>query len=140
MEEIKLYLLSYEENSKDNINNVNNSKKISQTEYDEIKDEFKLWMQTIIIYMNSCNYRKALQEIESKKERFNILDTYTLWKYKILKIKAIFKIIKIKFKKYKTEIKKENNQKITSIKFWFNQVFIVLTELIKDFIPKKITK
>ena len=137
MEEIKLYIISDEENSEDNINDVNNSKKISQTEYDEIKDEFKLWIQTIIIYMNSCNYRKALQEIESKKGRFNILDTYTLWKYKILKIKAIFKIIKIKFKKYKTEIKKENNQKITSIKFWFNQVFIVLTELIKDFIPKK---
>ena len=35
------------------------------------------------------------------------------------------------------EIKKENPLKISSIKFWFNQIFVILEELISDFIPNK---
>ena len=101
----------------------------------EIKKEFKEWIEDLILLMQSCKYRKVLREIEKKKEKFKVLNVYELLKLKIIKSKAIFKIIKIKLKKYKFEIKKENHLKISSIEFWFNQIFFILEELIKDFIP-----
>jgi hypothetical protein len=76
--------------------------------------------------MNQCTYRKVINEIEKRKERYKILGIFYLWKYKILKIKAIFKIILIKFKKYKQEIQKEIPPTITSIEFWFNQIYFIL--------------
>ena len=85
--------------------------------------------------MNSCNYRKVLGDIEKRKKKFKLLDIFDLWKYKIIKAQAIFKIIRIKFKKYRQDIQKENHTKISSIEFWFNQIFFLLEELISDFIP-----
>ena len=134
MEEIKLSIISDEDKDEDIfISNISNKNNIF--DIDEIKEEYKDWIKTLIIWMNQCTYRKVINEIEKRKERYKILGIFHLWKYKILKIKAIFKIILIKFKKYKQEIQKEIPQKITSIEFWFNQIYFILQELLTDFTP-----
>ena len=138
MEEIKLYIISDAE-KEDQVNYQISSENDNKNKIDIniIKEDYKEWIKDLIILMNSCSYRRVLGEIEKRKHLFKALDIFDLWKYKILKSKAIFKIIKIKLKKYKLEIKKENPLKISSIKFWFNQIFIILEELISDFIPNK---
>ena len=138
MEEIKLYIISDAE-KEDQVNyqisSENDNKNI--IDINIIKEDYKEWIKDLIILMNSCSYRRVLGEIEKRKHLFKALDIFDLWKYKILKSKAIFKIIKIKLKKYKSEIKKENPLKISSIEFWFNQIFFILEELISDFTPNK---
>ena len=138
MEEIKLYIIS-DTDKEDHVNYQINSENDNNNiiDIDTIKEEYKEWIRDLIILMNSCNYRKVLGEIEKRKHLFKALDVFDLWKYKILKTKAIFKIIKIKLKKYKLELKKENSIKISSLKFWFNQIFFLLEELISDFTPNK---
>lgn len=138
MEEIKLYIISDAE-KEDQVNYQLSSENDNKNKKDIniIKEDYKEWIKDLIILMNSCSYRRVLGEIEKRKHLFKALDIFDLWKYKILKSKAIFKIIKIKLKKYKLEIKKENPLKISSIKFWFNQIFVILEELISDFIPNK---
>ena len=138
MEEIKLYIISDAE-KEDQVNYQLSSENDNKNKIDIniIKEDYKEWIKDLIILMNSCSYRRVLGEIEKRKHLFKALDIFDLWKYKILKSKAIFKIIKIKLKKYKLEIKKENPLKISSIKFWFNQIFVILEELISDFIPNK---
>ena len=133
MEEIKLYIISDEDQVNYDLNKSTENKNI--IDIVKIKEEYKEWIKNLIIFMNSCLYRKVLSEIEKRKEEFKILDIYDLWKYKIIKSKAIFKILKIKLKKYKSEIKRENSLKINAIKFWFNQIFLILEELISDFMP-----
>jgi hypothetical protein len=134
MEEIKLSIISDEDKDEDIfISNISNKNNIF--DIDEIKEEYKDWIKTLIIWMNQCTYRKVINEIEKRKERYKILGIFHLWKYKILKIKAIFKIILIKFKKYKQEIQKEIPPTITSIEFWFNQIYFILQELLTDFTP-----
>ena len=130
MEEIKLTIISEEE--KDDIVNYQckgNLDKNKNIDINEIKTEYQEWIENLIIFMHSCNYRKVLKEIEKKKEMFELLSVYELRKLKIIKSKAIFKIIRIKLRKYKLEIKKENHVKISSIEFWFNQIFFILEEL-----------
>ena len=138
MEEIKLYIISDAE-KEDQVNYQISSENDNKNKIDIniIKEDYKEWIKDLIILMNSCSYRRVLGEIEKRKHLFKALDIFDLWKYKILKSKAIFKIIKIKLKKYKLEIKKENPLKISSVKFWFNQIFVILEELISDFIPNK---
>ena len=138
MEEIKLYIISDAE-KEDQVNYQISSENDNKNKIDIniIKEDYKEWIKDLIILMNSCSYRRVLGEIEKRKHLFKALDIFDLWKYKILKSKAIFKIIKIKLKKYQLEIKKENPLKISSIKFWFNQIFVILEELISDFIPNK---
>ena len=138
MEEIKLYIISDAE-KEDQVNYQISSENDNKNKIDIniIKEDYKEWIKDLIILMNSCSYRRVLGEIEKRKHLFKALDIFDLWKYKILKSKAIFKIIKIKLKKYKLEIKKEKPLKISSIKFWFNQIFVILEELISDFIPNK---
>ena len=138
MEEIKLYIISDAE-KEDQVNYQISSENDNKNKIDIniIKEDYKEWIKDLIILMNSCSYRRVLGEIEKRKHLFKALDIFDLWKYKILKSKAIFKIKKIKLKKYKKKKKKENPLKISSIKFWFNQIFVILEELISDFIPNK---
>ena len=141
MEEIKLYIISDEEREIDSVNYLNSNSNNKYTiDIEMIKEEYKEWIQTLIIFMNSCNYRKVLSDIEKRKHKFKSLDIFFLWKYKIIKAQAIFKIIKIKFKKYKHEIQRENLNKISSIEFWFNQIYFLLQELLSDFIPDDTNK
>ena len=138
MEEIKLTIISDEE-KEDQVNyDLNKSVENKNIIDDEvIKEEYNDWIKNLIIFMNSCNYRKVLKEIEKRKNLFKTLDIYDLWKYKIIQLKAILKIIRIKLKKYKTEIKKENSLRVSSIKFWFNLIHDILENLITELISDK---
>ena len=141
MEEIKLYIITDEDQEKDSVNYLNSNSNNKHTiDIETIKEEYKEWIRSLIIFMNSCNYRKVIGDIEKRKHKFKLLDIFDLWKYKILKAQAIFKIIKIKFKKYKQEIQKENLNKISTIEFWFNQIYFLLEELLSDFIPDDTNK
>ena len=139
MEEIELSIISNEE-KEDTINykykGIKNDND-NERGINKIKKKYKEWIKDLIIFMNTCNYRKVLKEIEKRKEIFKALNVFDLRKMKIIKLKAIFKIIRIKLKKYKLEIKKENHSQISSIEFWFNQIFFILEELINDFTPNK---
>jgi hypothetical protein len=134
MEEIKLYIISNEKN------NENYSKSIESEEEEEIDDsnktieeKYKIWLKDLRILMNSCSYRKVLRQIEQDKDKFQLIEIQDIWKYKIIKLKAILRIIKKKLEKYKSEIKKENTHQSKSIKFWFNQAFFIFEELINDY-------
>ena len=138
MDEIKLYIISDNEKENDQVNYLNDHSidKPNNLNINEIKEEYYLWLQSLLRFMGSCNYRKALKDIQKREEGFKVLDIFDLWKYKILKVKAIFKIIRIKLKKYKTEIQKETPSRISSIEFWFNQIYFILEELTSIFIKK----
>ena len=136
MEEIKLYIISNENN-----NDENNSKSVSNIESEEeelksnenIEEKYKIWLKDLIILMNSCSYRKVLGQIEKEKDIYKSLDLKELWKYKMIQLKAIFRIIKRKLEKYKTEIKRENTHQNKSIKFWYDKAFNIFEELINDY-------
>ena len=138
MDEIKLYIISDNEKENDQVNYLNDHSidKPNNININEIKEEYYLWLQSLVRFMGSCNYRKVLKDIQKREEGFKVLDIFDLWKYKILKIKAIFKIIRIKLKKYKIEIQKEIPTRISSIEFWFNQIYFILEELTYIFIKK----
>ena len=138
MEEIKLYIISDNEKENDQVNYLNDHSidKSNNLNINEIKEEYYLWLQSLLRFMGSCNYRKVLKDIQKREEGFKVLNIFDLWKYKILKVKAIFKIIRRKLKKYKMEIQKEIPTKLSSIEFWFNQVYFILEELTSIFIAK----
>ena len=55
---------------------------------------FNDWINTIKNLMKTCKYREAIKQIEEKKNIFcNLKDS---WKYEILEIECILKIIKKK--------------------------------------------
>ncbi len=82
------------------------------------------WINTIKNLMKSCKYREAIKQIEEKKNIFcNLKDS---WKYEILEIECILKIIKKKLSKYSKEIQNKNTHQNHSILFWFNQIFYIL--------------
>ena len=136
MEEIKLYIISEDEKEKDQVNYLNDNSidNKNKVNIDEIKEEYSEWLKSLVRFMSSCNYRKVLMDINKREKDFKVLDIFELWKYKIIKTKAIFKIIRRKFTKYKTEIQKENPVRISSVEFWFNQVYFTLEELTTTFI------
>ena len=132
------YIISNDDNNDHSKNNKELSINTDSEEDDinsiqDINEAYKIWLKNLIILMNSCSYRKVLKEIENNKNNFNLLDIKELWKYKIIKVKAILRIIRIKLDKYSSEIKRENTHQNKSIKFWFNQVYFIFEDLINIF-------
>ena len=87
MDEIKLYIISDNEKENDQVNYLNDHSidKPNNLNINEIKEEYYLWLQSLLRFMGSCNYRKALKDIQKREEGFKVLDIFDLWKYKILK-------------------------------------------------------
>ena len=149
MEEIKLIIISNENNNDNNedSNSIIESKIKSENECENLNSsevkmmEYREWLKDLIKLMNSCSYRKVLGEIEKNKIIYDeYLDNIELFSYKIIKLNAILRIIKIKHEKYNSEIKRENSHQNKSIKFWFNQAFYIFEELINTFDPEKNNK
>ena len=144
MDEIKLYIISNENNNnKDNEENKNELKIKTNNEleevnyYEELKYTYKVWIKDLSQLMSSCSYRKVIGEIEKTKKKFISLPKEELFKYKILELKAIFNIIKKKLNKYSVEIQRDNSRQNRAIKFWFDQSFFIFEELNNDFDPEK---
>ena len=102
------------------------TKKIIQEKYNE-------WLLDLQKLLNNKRYRQVLREIEEKKRLYHIIAKTEFWKLKILKAKAILKIINRKMQKHNKEIIIDNSYQNLSLKFWFNQIFITLEELVLEF-------
>ena len=117
MDEIKLFIQKQIDSSKQ-------LPKIISTDLNSLNNNYEIWLKTIKSLMRGCKYREAIKKIELKKKIYcNLNDS---WKYEILEIKCILKIIRKKLSKYSQEIIKENQKQNYSIKFWFNEVFYIL--------------
>ena len=102
------------------------TKKIIQEKYNE-------WLLDLQKLLNNKRYRQVLREIEEKKRLYHIIAKTEFWKLKILKAKAILKIINRKMQKHNKEIIIDNSYQNLSLIFWFNQIFITLEELVLEF-------
>ena len=98
----------------------------------KITNEYNEWLNGLNQMMSNGLYRQTLKEIEENKNNYEFLKK-EWWKYRIIKAKAIIKIIKIKINKHSEEIILENSSQNLSLKFWFNQLFLTLEELNLEF-------
>ena len=97
-----------------------------------LKEDYKQWLKDLKFLVDNKLFRQTLKEIEEKKYKYESLKNES-WKFRIIKAKAILNIIKIKMRKYSTEIIIENSPQNVSLKFWYNQIFFTLEELILEF-------
>lgn len=98
----------------------------------KLSEDYNQWLFHLNNLMKNSLFRQTLKEIESKRNTFYFIKD-ELWKCRLIKAKAILKIIKIKMKKHPNEIGYENYKQNIALKFWFNQMFIILEELNLEF-------
>ena len=98
------------------------------------KKDFEMWLKNIRISMHMCKYRQVINEIESKKDNFRLIPEEH-WRYYVIEMDAIFKILKKKFIRNQKEISKENSHQNHSCMFWLNQMYLILEKLILNFRP-----
>lgn len=108
--------------------NQNEAEKIQMA----LKEDYYQWLKDLQFLVNNKLYRQTLKEIEEKKYKYESIKNES-WKFRLIKAKAILKIIKIKMRKYSKEIIVENSSQNASLKFWYNQIFFTLEELILEF-------
>ena len=142
MEEIKLYIISNDnnkndENKKKGLKSETNNELEDINNLEDLRYRYRIWLNDLSQFMSSCSYRKVIAEIEISKKNYLSLPKEELFKYKIIELKAILKIIQKKLDKYKVEIKRENSRQNRAIRFWFNQSFYIFEELNNDFNPEK---
>ena len=128
MEEIKLYIITSSNTNKNVLSKKSLDNSLLNQSFEDLKIEYETWIQSLFKLMKSHSYRQAINEIEEKSHLFESLKS-EIWKHKIIKLKAIIKIIKIKVQKYTNEIKKENSYQNRSVKFWINQCVLLLENL-----------
>ena len=98
------------------------------------KKDFEMWLKNIRISMHMCKYRQVVNEIESRKDNFRLIPEEH-WRYYVIEMDAIFKILKKKFIHHQIEISKENSHQNHSCMFWLNQMYLILEKLILIFRP-----
>ena len=104
---------------------INDSKK-------ELIQDFNIWIKNLYMSMHSSKFRQVLTEIETKKKIFITIPEYH-WKYQIIQIKAMFRIIQKKIKKYGKILSNDFCNQNRSILFWFNQIVLILEQLNLNF-------
>ena len=122
--EFRRKTLTFDQNMKD--------EKFEKTKK-KLQAKFNEWITDLEKYLSNRRYRQVLREIEEKRNLYNILASTEFWKLKILKAKSILKIIERKMQVHSKEIILENSSQNFSLKFWFNQIFLTLEELILEF-------
>ena len=98
----------------------------------KLKDDYNQFLYDLKQLMKNGCCRKVIKEIEEKKYRFELIKN-ELWKIRLIKAKAILNVIKIKMRRHPQEIILDNSSQNRSLKFWFNQIFLTLEELILEF-------
>ncbi len=96
------------------------------------RKKYEKWIKSLKQLLIHSKYRQVLTEIEKSKKYYESI-SQDHWKYKIIQLKAIFKIIKRKLHKYSIEISKENSKQNHSVLFWFNQSFIILEQMVLEY-------
>ena len=94
----------------------------------KLQEKYEQWLINLKELFSNKLYRQVIREIEEKKYHYKLLKT-EFWKIKLLRAKAILKIIRRKMTKHNKEVFLENSTQNFSLKFWFNQIFVSLEEL-----------
>ena len=97
-------------------------------EKEELIIEYNKWIKNLYMSMHLSKFRQVLTEIESNKKKY-IKIPELHWRFQIVQIRAIFRIIKKKLKKYKLVLSADNGYQNRSILFWFNQAILILEQL-----------
>ena len=118
MDEIKIFIIQQTNLLSKNLLRRNSRGKIITIE------NFNTWINSIKTSMRCCKYREAIKIIEGNKKLF--LNYKDSWKFEMLEIERILKIIKKELSKYSEEIINGNPHQNHSILFWFNRIFYLL--------------
>lgn len=103
------------------------SKKINW-EKELLISEYNKWIKNLYMSMHSSKFRQVLTEIETNKKKFDEIPEYH-WRYQIVQMRAIFRIIQKKLNKYRLILGKDNCYQNRSVLFWFNQSVLILEQL-----------
>ena len=119
-----------------NMNSGENSEfmKNLKIQKENLNGEFQIWLDNLKISMHHCKYRQVIAEIESKKNNF-VLCSELHWKYQYIEIDAILKLLRKKISNHKLDITVEGTHQHHSCLFWFNQIFLILEQLILEIRP-----
>ena len=112
----------------------NEDKKHLNVQKMQLYTDFQIWLDNLKNSMRLCKYRQVIGEIEARKNNFKSLEELH-WKYQYIEIDAIFKIIKKKILSHSKDIGNEGSHQYHSCLFWFNQIFLLLEQLILEIRP-----
>lgn len=101
----------------------------------QLKKEYTVWILSLKQRMHNSQFRKVISDIEINYQRYENLSS-DIWECRVLKGQCILKIIARKLNKYPNEIKKDNSKQRYNILFWFNQIFLILEQLVLTFRPE----
>ena len=104
------------------------------SEKKQLYSDYEIWIDNLKNYMRVRKYRTVIGEIESKKHNFKRIQELH-WKYQYLEIDAIFKLLKKKIWHHKKDIPIENSHQYHSCIFWFNQIFLILEQILLELRP-----
>ncbi len=90
--------------------------------------DFNEWIKNLYASMHLSKFRQVLYEIETIKHKFISIPEHH-WRYQIIQIRAIVRIIRKKLKKYHEFLPNDNSHQNHSLSFWFNQIVLILEQL-----------
>ena len=100
----------------------------------QLYSDYEIWIENLKTSMHLCKYRKVITEIEARKHYFDLIEELH-WKYQYIEIDAIFKLLKKKILTHSQDIAKEGSHHQRSCFFWFNQIYIILEQLLLELRP-----
>ena len=99
---------------------------------EQLISDFNEWIKNLYASMHLSKFRQVLYEIETIKHKFISIPEHH-WRYQIIQIRAIVRIIRKKLKKYHEFLPNDNSHQNHSLSFWFNQIVLILEQLCIDF-------
>ena len=99
---------------------------------EQLISDFNEWMKNLYTSMHLSKFRQVLYEIETIKHKFISIPEHH-WRYQVIQIRAIVRIIRKKLRKYHKFLPNDNSHQNHSLSFWFNQVLLLLEKLCIDF-------
>ena len=99
---------------------------------EQLISDFNEWIKNLYTSMHLSKFRQVLYEIETIKHKFISIPEHH-WRYQVIQIRAIVRIIRKKLRKYHKFLPNDNSHQNHSLSFWFNQVLLLLEKLCIDF-------
>ena len=99
---------------------------------EQLISDYNEWIKNLYASMHLSKFRQVLYEIEKVKHKFVSIPEHH-WRYQIIQIRAMFRIIRKKLRKYREFLPNDTSHQNHSLLFWFNQVVLILESLNLDF-------
>ena len=99
---------------------------------EQLISDYNEWIKNLYASMHLSKFRQVLYEIEKLKHKFVSIPEHH-WRYQIIQIRAMFRIIRKKLRKYREFLPNDTSHQNHSLLFWFNQVVLILESLNYDF-------